>query len=799
MNEKAISERDKFQADAVTKVLNCYRNDIERCQGFAPTGAGKTHIAAAVWDGLDHAEILVFVSPTRTVSQAEAKFKHLSRQPGARSLQVNCNPGATRVIDEIRSFLADSSTPRLVFVTDTSLPLVTAALNRLGLLADLFVIDEAHRNTSVRPVGVKAVWAEEAVKALPAARRLYMTATPRTWTSDDDAEPVTVFSQDDEELFGPVAFELSFDEAVRRGIVLPVNVYALESGDGNVIRAFTDDPRLERIWEGERQEYREIAAHLAIYRAVTDGLPGGDSEDRYRPSRIMVSFNHVSEARGFAERHAKIMRALGAGNAMAFAFVGATPQREREQIKRAVEDLSYGSRQLDHAVIAQCGALTESFDLPDLDLTVLVTPKNSTLAVQQLVGRVTRLPVRSSKRWASVVTTDLNPDPDSVVFTVVRAMMAMSDALRHDLYLPDGPPEEPNKGVTPVHIGTLDGKPLPENFADTMSLSMVPVRKMGAWLPEFVQRIRDYKAESGDANPSHEYVTADGYPLGARASYLRHKLQRSNHVALRVAFAAVEKELTELGFISQSMHVMGGWIPEFVRRIEQYRAEYGDASPPVKYVTSDGYPLGRRTDKARSYYRKLDRQRGERGNMAYRKVFEETKSKLDALGFRWITEPKAVLDESTVRECRQRFAAGERIKDLASEKGIGAGALGSAVRGDSWKHVPMPEAMPARMPHLTIPDNLRCDAENRAVAFTDAEIEVMVREKLTTGEARRIREAAGWRVSDVADWCGVSAAMPSAWEHGRNVPNPATARAYLTWVFAAEVVVAYSGEGNDET
>jgi superfamily II DNA or RNA helicase len=423
------AERDAFQADAVTSVLKYFANGVDRCQGYAPTGSGKTHIAAAVWDGLEpEGSILVLVSPTRAVSQAAGKFRDYCRAtvPAARTLQVTSGQGGTTDLARIEAFLADTTSPRMVFVTDSSLPRVTEALGNLGLMADLFIVDEAHRNTAVRQADVRAFWAEEAVADMHAARRLYMTATPRSSldTADGDGRALKVISQDNADLFGPVAFDLSFDEAVARGIVLPVAAYTFDTTDGELAETF-GRPGIDQIWHGARMDCREIAAHLAIYKAVTAGLPPADGTDGqpYRPERIMVSFSRVAQAKAFVRHHADIMSALGIPAAKAFLYVGATPEPGREEVRSSVRDLTYARRRLSHAVIAQCGALTEGFDLPDLDMTLLAAYGSSTIAVQQVIGRVTRLPVRSSKRWASVVTTDVNPDegPASRRFTLSYA------------------------------------------------------------------------------------------------------------------------------------------------------------------------------------------------------------------------------------------------------------------------------------------------------------------------------------------------------------------------------------------
>ena len=223
-----------------------------------------------------------------------------------------------------------------------------------------------------------------------------MTATPRTWEAGSDE--LVIFSQDDEEKYGPVAYELSFDAAVWQDIVLPIVPYFLKPEDEAVAQQFMADPKIKQVWGDQAMDYREIITHVAIWRARTDGLPDKYHDERYRPCRILVSFNRINEVKGFVARHAQIMRARGVDDGMAFAFLGSTPAGEREEIHEAVSKLQGPAGSLGYAVIAQCGALTESYDLPDLDMAILVTPKHSTVAIQQLIGR--RLPQAASPRRA---------------------------------------------------------------------------------------------------------------------------------------------------------------------------------------------------------------------------------------------------------------------------------------------------------------------------------------------------------------------------------------------------------------
>ena len=639
------AERDAFQSDAVAAVLECFKTGADRCQGYAPTGSGKTHIATAIWDGLDPpGSILVMVSPTRSVSQAAGKFRDYCRPttPLTRTLQVASDTrDGTTDPERIAAFLADNTSPRMIFVTDASLPCVTEALVKLGLVADLFIVDEAHRNTAVRQADVKAFWAEEAVTNVPAALRLYMTATPRSSfeTAVNDGQGLKIISQDNEDLFGPVAFDLPFDEAVARGIVLPVAAYNFATTDGDLAETF-NRPGIDQIWHGKRMDYREIAAHLAVYKAVTDGLPqpeGTDGEP-YRPERIMVTFNRVAQAKAFVQRHARIMSALDIPDTRAFLYVAATPEGERDQVRHCVKDLTFGGHRLSHAVIAQCGALTEGFDLPDLDMTLLADYGSSTISVQQLIGRVTRLPVRSSKRWASVVTTDVNPDDmdEPPFYSVVRGLSCLSASLRHQLYVDRN--SEGKSGITrSVSLHSLDGRPLPEDFTERLRLAIIPVGYL-AWIPGFVRHLRDFGDKFGHVNVKAAYVSPDGYPLGSKVASVRNRYSDAHQprttedmARWREVRALLDDDLTPLGF---RWNVIADWIPEFIARLKEYATEYGHANPPTLYVTPDGYKLGQQTRYARQYIGDMGQQVGRTAEHC--DAIEALRGELDALGFSWV-------------------------------------------------------------------------------------------------------------------------------------------------------------------
>jgi Helicase associated domain len=420
---------------------------------------------------------------------------------------------------------------------------------------------------------------------------------------------------------------------VRRGILLPIVLYALQPEDEKIADQFMADPRVQQEWEGQTLDYREIITHVAIWRARTDGLPDQDHPgERYRPRRILVSFHRVAEVKGFVARHERIMRFLAerhpelapVDDGMAFGFVGSTPAGQREEIHEAVSTLRWADdKPLGYAVIAQCGALTESYDMPDLDMAILVTPKYSTVAIQQLIGRITRKPVAATgKKWASVLTTDLVTDSaelaDTIIAGVVRALMAQSDTFRHQLQ--ETEVEEDNRRP-PVRIASdIDGQ-LPDDFFEKLRLAFVPVTPE-PWFPKFLAHLDEYRAEHGNVLGPNAYVCSDQYALGRKINQIRQSIPGQPGPTLRLTPEWV-RDLDARGFIRSVPALL---FQEFISHFSEYVAQHGDVLVPQNYVCPDGYKLGLRVSAVRQSHS---------GSRRLYSLTPERIAELDALGFVW--------------------------------------------------------------------------------------------------------------------------------------------------------------------
>ena len=128
----------------------------------------------------------------------------------------------------------------VVFCTYHSLGVVERAQDEGAPPFDLVLCDEAHRTTGVERPGDRTspfvlVHDGERVRA---ARRLYMTATPRLYTESAKAKAashdVDVFSMDDPETYGPELHRLPFSRAVDQGLLSDYKVVVLAMSEQHV-------------------------------------------------------------------------------------------------------------------------------------------------------------------------------------------------------------------------------------------------------------------------------------------------------------------------------------------------------------------------------------------------------------------------------------------------------------------------------------------------------------------------------------------------------------------------------------
>ena len=282
----------------------------------------------------------------------------------------------------------------VVFSTYQSIDVVAQAQKASDAEFDLILCDEAHRTTGVKLPGE----ADESsfVKVhdntyLPAAKRLYMTATPRIYgeavrKKADEASAVLT-SMDNQDLFGPEFHRLGFGEAVEKRLLSDYKVMVLVV-EGDAIAeslqqslatdselTIDDAAKIVGCWNG-------LAKH------TQDGFFGKDPS----PMKRAVAFaRDIRSSKAFCTAFPEVVETLTDGETDLSCDV-----RHVDGMMNALEradSLAWLKAPIPEGecrVLTNARCLSEGVDVPALDAVLFLHPRSSLVDVVQSVGRVMR-------------------------------------------------------------------------------------------------------------------------------------------------------------------------------------------------------------------------------------------------------------------------------------------------------------------------------------------------------------------------------------------------------------------------
>ncbi|NEB57004.1 DEAD/DEAH box helicase family protein [Streptomyces griseus] len=450
-----------------------------RGQVHMATGTGKTITAAMAALKLCPAGVIGVLVPTldlltQTV-EAWRRAGHtgpavavcsLGADPLLEALGVRCTTNPTQLA------LWAANGPMLVFATYASLAqqgladdqndapdaiapgvLETALRGSYGQRMapfDLVVVDEAHRTSGD---GSKAWASVHHQDRIPAARRLYMTATPRLWSAgpaapDEDGDEGTpgaavaahqsggealggrlVASMDDTTLYGPVLHETGLMEAVERGILARFEIDVLE------IRApapLADDASPE-----ERRGRRLAALQAALLKHA----------DETGVRSYMTFHSRTLDAMSFARAMPETAARLHAADPAAYpARVGSDwlsgehpATHRRNVLARYADGLDAEGWVCELSFLASCRVLGEGVDIRGkrgVGAVVFADTRSSPVEIVQIIGRALRQEPDDGKVSRILVPVFLQPgeDPgDMMASSSYRGLVAILQGLRaHD-------------------------------------------------------------------------------------------------------------------------------------------------------------------------------------------------------------------------------------------------------------------------------------------------------------------------------------------------------------------------------
>lgn len=587
-----------------------------------PCGSGKTLVGIWVAEQLDVIDVVVLVPTLALLSQTLRTWRATSRVP-RRVLAVCGDETAAQDADssipdvdalraitavttsgnEVASFLAEGSR-RLIVATYHSAGVVGAGLGHAGRRADLLIGDEAHR--AVGEAGRRFTIATDDAR-LPAARRLFLTATPRV-TSDAlrrsaATERIVVSSMDDEDAFGPLVYELSFGAAVRNGRLADYQVGVMVADDRRH-RVLAGLRRRLLLGEGERVDSELLATAALVLDAIA----------RHRLRRVVTFHNLLEDAETFARVLPKLARLRGDPVPETHWVAGHHPEEQRDAALSALHD-GAGERAV---VLSNVQCLAEGVDVPAMDAIAFCAPRRSLVGIVQAVGRVMRTAPGKGRGLVLlpvVLDGELSADVEEIdrpefraVWDVVRALRDHDERLAAEL----DTLAVAGDGYTGdiIQLNGLAG--LPAGFANAFYAAIVQ-RSTSTWLAMFA-RVAAF-ARDHQRPPFGFERDADGVAIGYWCG-----MQRRARATGVLAHERVEMLGSLPGWQWSRPAADDIWQQHFAA-LAAHIAEHG-AIPRHSHVTLDGFRLGDW----------CNRQRAERANGT---IKPEREHALDSLPAWW--------------------------------------------------------------------------------------------------------------------------------------------------------------------
>src|SRR5699024_298253 len=243
------------QQEAIDKVMNGF-TPHDRGQLIMACGTGKTFTSLRLTEMMaaqhdDRATVLFLVPSISLLSRSlrewaaqtnltmrtiavcsDAKVSNAAEDISDYDVGIPVTTDGETIAAQMAQYgQADGLT--VIFSTYQSLQAVYEAQQAGAPAFDLVICDEAHRTTGVTLAGEdpSSFTRIHDPKYVNAAKRLYMTATPRLFDDvvKDKAEEYSaeLASMDDEAVFGPELHRLGFGEAVEKGLLTDYKVVVM--------------------------------------------------------------------------------------------------------------------------------------------------------------------------------------------------------------------------------------------------------------------------------------------------------------------------------------------------------------------------------------------------------------------------------------------------------------------------------------------------------------------------------------------------------------------------------------------
>jgi superfamily II DNA or RNA helicase len=591
---KSLRKHQATAVESVTKGLS----SCDRGQLIMACGTGKTLTAQRIAEKLKSKNTLVLVPSILLVQQTLRDWLEDSVAP-FKSLAV-CSDESVGVYDQslsktnelpipvttssdvINEFLGQSGN-KVIFSTYQSSKQIADALKNRDFKFDLVLADEAHRLAGNVDLDFGAVLDSDLI---PAKKRLFMTATPRIFTSavkvQSKERGTQISSMDDVDNFGEVLFSYNFSKAIQDSVLSDYQVVIIGVTNSQIEEMVEEREFLQL--SGKKFDARTLGAHIGLSKAM----------EKFDVTRVISFHSRVKAAEDFARDQIYIEKIASRSTHNDSPFVstaisGRSSARDRKEVLKKLANTKKPGRML----VTNARCLTEGVDVANLDGVAFVDPRSSQVDIVQAVGRAIRKGDKNKKQGTIVIPLLLqseNVSAESISRSDYKSVWSVLNALRsHDERLVEQidalrtglgktgsiKSEIPNVVFDfPQEVST--------EFLENFKVELVRETSQ-SWYEHYGELIK-FVEEVGHSRPLKSHKTSGGISLGGWVSTQR----------IRKDLLTIEQiELLEKSHQSWTWDAHESDFQNGVNQLEGY-VESGNEvmSLSQNFVTPDGFALG---------------------------------------------------------------------------------------------------------------------------------------------------------------------------------------------------------------